>query len=77
MGWCSKFGDLEVDQGRERFVRGGNTALFGWCMGKIAREGRSLTVGDLPETRPHPEGERNKRLPGKVGEIREEAYPAR
>lgn len=45
MGWCRKFGALEVDQGRDRFVRGGNTqALFGCCTDEVDEKGGPLQL---------------------------------
>lgn len=80
MGWCSKFGDLEIDQGEDGLMRGGNTTFI-WAV-----LGQACLIREVPHSwRPsrivvsghHPEGESSKGLHRGVGEITEGAYLSR
>ena len=78
MAWCSKFGVLRVDKGRDRFLRGSNTqALFGWCLDGVAWEGSPLwseTFQRQWRKATTQKGTRMRELPGESEELEEGAY---
>lgn len=80
MGWCSKFGYLEIDQGEDWLMRGGNITFIWAVLGQaclISEVPHSWRLSRIDVSGHHPEGESGKGLHRGVGEIREGAYLSR